>query len=570
MTQSPWYQSLTVQIVALMTLALFPLGAIAIYQTARVAMNVEENVKLTTVTLTEQAAREERDLIDRAAAAIDFFGEVAEPLGTDRENCAQVLAQYIAANEGFSFFGLLPNDGDLSCVAVSSDFDAEQLKFLSAELALAEPGVSVSRALLGEESTAFMVSSPYFVGGTIGGTIAIIIPGSRLQDLSDELVDQGLQDLITFNANGEILTTRTSLSSAMQELPADRDLVSLATGATFNFSGVNAEGESRRFTIVPLSDGPAYVLGVWDADGSLTGQLTQIVRPAIFPVLMWFASMGVAMLALDRLVLRHLRRMRSQMDAFADNRSIAGLEHHDPMPTELEALQKNFQQMTDEVMRDEARLEDALHEKGVLVKEIHHRVKNNLQLISSMMNMQIRNASHDETRHVLSRVQDRVLSLATIHRDLYQSGSGGRVNVGPLLAEIVQKSVEISDDEENRVAVSTDIAAVRLYPDQAVPLSLLVAEAATNAMKYIGSEEGTRPRLAMTLGETDSECVLILENSLGPQKTTVAESSGMGSQLMNAFAIQLGAKVDVEETEQRYRLQVRFAPLEFIPDARDY
>jgi hypothetical protein len=294
-----------------------------------------------------------------------------------------------------------------------------------------------------------------------------------------------------------------------------------------------------------------------------------MISAAVFPGLMWLASMGVAMLAMNTLVIRHLNRIRTKMDAFADDRSTHEPFESNPLfPVEVEMLEQNFARMSEEVMRDEAAMENAVREKNVLMKEIHHRVKNNLQLISSIINMQVRAAEHDETKSVLRRVQDRVLSLATIHRDLYQSQDAGRVNAGDLVTEIVEKSVELVVGDGRDLALNMQIAPVLLYPDQAVPLSLVVAEAATNAMKYIGDNPDKPALFEVILKQDGAACLLVMTNSLGATKDR--DSTGLGSQLMNAFAMQLGGNIDIEKTVDRYALTLRFNAAEFQPESRDF
>ena len=157
---------------------------------------------------------------------------------------------------------------------------------------------------------------------------------------------------------------------------------------------------------------------------------------------MWAASLSVAMFALHRLVLRHIAILRARIRDFENDRLVPAEGAALKMPSELADVYLNFTTLADNVVREEARMEDILRDKNILMKEVHHRVKNNLQLICSIMNLQINVAEHDETIEALERLQGRVLSMATIHRDLYQTQNKGRVNVGHLINEIVQKSVE--------------------------------------------------------------------------------------------------------------------------------
>ncbi|MEL7211351.1 MAG: sensor histidine kinase [Pseudomonadota bacterium] len=519
--------------------------------------------------LTERAARAEQVLIERAVGAARLFGSIAPDLLANPEGCQPILSRFVEANEEFSFVGVLPLSGVITCSSFDEPLDFSDYPKFEETMAAQQPTIVVNEAPPASRQSTFVISEPFDVDGNFAGFVSVSIPHKQLPETSDRLVELGLEEIITFNENGTILTARSDRETAMDELPANVDLVGLSTSQAQTFRAINRSGVERRYSIVTISGSPAAVMAIWNTDAGSAGALGTRIAPLVFPVLMWFASMGVAMLAMNTLVLRHFRRLRRSMDQFADTRR-ASFEREEELltPIEIENLEVNFQRMSEEILRDEASLEDTLREKDVLVKEIHHRVKNNLQLISSIMNMQIRTARHAETKDVLQRLQERVLSLATIHRDLYQSQDGGRVNAGALITEIIEKSVELVTVDGGHVDVETDIDQVRLYPDQAVPLSLLVAEAATNAVKHIGDTKTQTPEILVRLKEDNRSCTLVMSNSIG--NTIEQQSTGLGSKLMQAFAMQMGGKIDVDHSEEKYTLTLHFEALEFEPEARDY
>mgnify|MGYP000138516165 CR=1 FL=1 len=569
MIESVWYKRLSVQLIALLTLALLPLGSIALFQTNRIAVEADRTEGLSLLGLTERAARNEPLLIERAVGAGRLLGSFAPDLLDDTDACAVNLSRFVDANPEYSFIGVLPLSGVIDCSSSAQPLDFRDYPNLAEVMAAQQPTIIVNESGQSGEQSVFVISEPFTVNGAFSGFISVSIPHSELPETSNQMEGLGLQELITFNDNGTILTSRSTRSQAAMEMPAGALLSGLSTNQPQTFRATNVNGKERRYSIVTIEGSPAAVMAVWRIGEGAANQAALSVAPILFPLLMWLASMGVAMLAMHTLVLRHLSRIRSKMDAFADHRNMRVSDTEQVMvPAEIESLEKNFAQMSQEIMRDEATLEDALREKGVMVKEIHHRVKNNLQLISSIMNMQIRSAKHDETKAVLRRVQDRVISLATIHRDLYQSQDGGRVNVGALVTEIVENSAELVAVEGRQLDVKTEIQPVMLYPDQAVPLSLLVAEATTNAMKYIGDQPSNAPIIEVRFTQEDRTCLLVISNSIG--QSDEQESTGLGSQLMNAFAMQLGGQIDTEHHDDRYTLTLNFTALEFQPEARDY
>ncbi len=563
-----WLNSLRVQIVLLMTLALFPLGSVAIFQTSRVAAEAERNADLALLALTEKAAKSEELIIQRALGAAGFFAMVADDFVGNPDRCKPVLSEFVENDETFSFIGILPLSGIVTCSSADRSYDFSGDPFFADAMAARAPTIVANPAAPLSGQSVFVISEPYLIDDVFAGFISISIPNTGLQETTEDLAALGLEELITFNQNGEILMARSTIAGAAAQLPSDRTLAEMKSAVSTVFQAEDSRGDLHTYTIVPVEGSPASVLGIWRRDDGFGGPISLLLKPALFPALMWFASMAVAMLSIYTLVLRHITRLRADMDVFAKKRSTESFARRLSMPNEMQALYDNFAQMTDDILREEAGMENALREKNVLIKEVHHRVKNNLQLISSIMNMHIRTAEEDETRSVLLRLQDRVLSLATIHRDLYQSQYGGLVNAGNLANEIIEKVVEVAMEDSNSIAVKKDIEAVMLYPDQAVPLSLLLSEAATNAMKYLGSAGGEKPWLAVSLTQADGMCTLSIANSVG--RMSDAESTGLGAQLINAFAIQLGGKIEVNEAPESYTMTIPFKVEEFVPEARDF
>ena len=569
MTSGPWYNSLRIQIVVLLTLALLPLGAVAIFQTKRVAEAADRNAHLALIALTEQSARAEQVVIEQASGAARVFGAVAADFLGNPARCTAELSSFLEKEQIYSFVGYIPSNGVVECSSAEGVFDFSDSPRVTPIIAAQQPTLTVNTDGPISGQSVFVIWEPYEIDGEFAGFVTISIPHTDLPHAETDMTALGLHDLITFNDEGTVFTSRHDLDSAQNELPAGIELKELAFLRSDVYLGQNALGERRTYTISRIVGTPAYVLGVWSSQNGLGDKVSVLERPALFPILMWVASMSVAMLAIYTLVLRHITRLRRNMRAFALRRTIPPTSHVSVMPNELQALNDNFLRMTDDILRDEAGLEDSLREKGVLIKEIHHRVKNNLQLISSIMSMQIRAATEQETKQVLSRLQDRVLSLATIHRDLYQSQGGGRVNVGRLINEVVEKTIEVAAMNKTSIDVDSDIDQVLLYPDQAVPLSLMTSEAATNAMKYIGTPaDGSRPWVKVSLKQEGDECLLVVGNSVGP--ASAVESTGLGAQLIRAFSIQLGSKVEIDEQPDSYTIKVRFQPQEFQPDARDF
>ncbi len=241
-------------------------------------------------------------------------------------------------------------------------------------------------------------------------------------------------------------------------------------------------------------------------------------------------------------------------------------------PSELHEVSDAFDRMTESVIHDEADLEDMIHQKEVLLREVHHRVKNNLQLIASIINMQIRKAKSDESKGLMKGLQDRVMSLATIHRELYQTTGLTDIRADELLHSIVRQIVKMGAQPGAPFDVETRFDDVRLTPDQAVPLSLLVTEALANALKYSVAPDGQTPELTVTLTRAaDGLAVVEVVNSAAGLPMTLpvgGVGTGLGDQLIRAFAQQLGGTLDRGHDGAVYRLVLSF-PVSPLSDAEE-
>lgn len=554
--------------IAMLSLALLPIGLIAIMQTRSVTMKAQENSELALMVLTEQVALRERLYVQRAVGSATAIAAVLPRYGADPEACSQSMARLIERTQRFSFAAFVPaGPGDL-CIASKPELAQDTIP----NLTYSGPATEVQIAPQTNYGPTPMMSMSQTVvrGGQPIGKIVIGVTHKPLELTQNDVTDHELVDFITFDRDGNILTGHLEYEKIAAELPRGRSLGGLASVFSNTFTDENRNGEQRIYTQVPLQGQQIYVLGIWGASDGLSGKVSSLLPTSAFPALMWMSSLVVALLAIHRLIARHVRRIELQMTRFARDRALPDEAQSREMPTELQNIQNAFLSMADSILHDEAELENVVHQKNVLLKEVHHRVKNNLQLISSILNMQIRDADHPDTKRVLRRMQDRVLSLATIHRDLYQSNESGRVNVGSLLREIVEKTVEIGAVSDRAIKVTSNIDDIFLYPDQAVPMSLLASEAATNAMKYVGPPGSESPcwiDVSFTATEDDT-CVFEFANSVGDAPS--GESTGLGKRLINAFAIQLGAKIEIDDTESAYRITVTFNAQAFAPEPGNY
>ncbi|RVV98172.1 sensor histidine kinase [Mesobaculum littorinae] len=567
---------LDVRLVLLLGVALLPVGLIAIAQTYRMIDEANARIEAGLLGETMDAALAERDLIAGTLSSAQNIASVIEPTLDTPDECSVLLSELVEENGRLSFAGVVRlSDGVVVCGSRGVDADVSGSAGYQAFAASPVRSVNaVGNPSISDESVV-VIRQPIDLDDELYGYLALSVPHTALPIRPEMFSHTAPRDIMTFNNEGQILTSDRGLDTAPDRLPANRSLSALQTENAAIFTDVDVSGVEQVYTVAPLLRDQVYVLAVWPPARLGSAKLHASTAVA-FPLLMWACSLAVAYFAVHSLVIRHIRSLRHRIRVFTSTRRLLSEPRLDDMPAELREVTEAFVYMTDRIIRDEADLENNLHEKDVLLKEVHHRVKNNLQLIASITNMQIRKSRNDETRFVLRRLQDRVMGLAAIHRSLYQATALSQVSADELLSEIANQLAVSGIPAGSNIGFSVELDPVTLYPDQAVPLALLLTESMTNALKYLGrpAGEGTngKPwiRVALT-NQEDGTATMLVQNTIGdPVKTEVGnERSGLGSQLMAAFTMQLGAQTDTEQTDDLYSVRVNFTPSDFSEATKD-
>jgi PAS domain S-box-containing protein len=205
------------------------------------------------------------------------------------------------------------------------------------------------------------------------------------------------------------------------------------------------------------------------------------------------------------------------------------------------------------VMRDETerrhindQLRASLAEKEVLLKEIHHRVKNNLQVIASLLTLQANSVEDESVREMFDEACNRVRSIGEIHELLYRSPDLARIDFGAYLRSLAKNLQAFYDDGTERIGI--DITAQNNLPlREAIPCGLIVNELLTNAFKH-AFPGGRSGRVQVSLSCDDGQCVLqVGDDGIGiPAHLDIENASSLGLKLVNVLARQLGGDLRVE------------------------
>jgi PAS domain S-box-containing protein len=231
---------------------------------------------------------------------------------------------------------------------------------------------------------------------------------------------------------------------------------------------------------------------------------------------------------------------------------------------DLEAILRltHFYTMALQKVRDEEELKNSLAEKEVLLREIHHRVKNNMQIISSLLNLQIQYEDLDETISVLKESQGRIKSMAIIHEKLYQSSSLTNINFKEYIEKLILDIYYSYGILNGSIQSVLDIEDINLNIDTAIPLGLIINELITNSIKY--AFPGNVGKIMIKLESNHDQLELtIADNGTGISEELVLETSKtLGLQLVNSLINQLDGRLELD-TSRGTKFKIIFKELEY-------
>ncbi|WP_307849347.1 sensor histidine kinase [Rhodospirillum rubrum] len=350
------------------------------------------------------------------------------------------------------------------------------------------------------------------------------MPGKRLRADGGEaiLVDTEGQPLPGSDSLG--MLPDAALLTGLQAT-ADRPAV---------FDAPGRDGQPRSYALVPLPRGSVNLLFARPEASAFDWVQRDVVTRLVGPLVMLLFTLLVTWVAIDRLVLHWLAELRKTARSFARG-DFGQRPNLSAAPQEIQELGGTLSRMADTIRAREAELEHTLSHREVLLKEIHHRVKNNLQIVSSLLSLQHRALPPGPARSALMQAQTRINALATVHRSLYETEDPSLVDLGRFLRELGQLIYDGMGGLNGIVDLDIQIdGAVLVTSDQAVPLSLVMTEALTNALRH-AYPNGRSGVIHVRLGPLSPEEILAATDPSGmtgtlgrPTHCLSVEDDGIG------------------------------------------
>jgi PAS domain S-box-containing protein len=189
----------------------------------------------------------------------------------------------------------------------------------------------------------------------------------------------------------------------------------------------------------------------------------------------------------------------------------------------------------------------SLNEKEVLLKEIHHRVKNNMQIISSLISLQSDYAENEDTIKMFDDSKNRIRSMALIHEKLYQSDDLSLIDFSDYIKSLASKLLEFYGLNARIITLKVDANDITLSIDSAIPCGLIINELISNSIKHAFPEE-KKGIISIGMHEINANYVLTVEdNGVGfPETIDYRNTDSLGLQIVQTLTLQLGGEIELE------------------------
>jgi two-component sensor histidine kinase len=372
--------------------------------------------------------------------------------------------------------------------------------------------------------------------GSFNGVMLALVPLSRLQpDINDPALPDGSQAALT-DASGRLLTATERDAFLLRngsELDGWVDRVG-ATQSTI-FEGRDTLGRNRVYAGTAVAGRDLYALLSAPSPDLLSWARLNPLGVFFAPVLAWLLALMCVTWVSERIVVRWLVYLERVAALYAKGKFSVRPTQAVHAPAEIRNLASTLNDLADTISARNQSLTASLEEKDALMREIHHRVKNNLQIISSLLSMQQRALTDAPAKAAVGDTRQRIAALALIYRTLYQSDDLRYADARVFLTDLVGQLIAGEAGRGPVVTSSVEADSLVVDPDKLAPLALWLVEAVSNAQKHAFAGRGGDLKVRFKV-DGDTSVLEVEDDGPGVSET---ERAGVGRTLMGAFAKQL-------------------------------
>jgi len=522
-TDPRWWQSVRTRFGLLLALALLPwlllttLEALSTLGENRVSQSQLADI------VASNTVREVGRILEAGRLGLD-----AAPLMISERGCEEGASEVLRRLDGYTALVIEGTDGISMCQSPAS---ISSLVLNNATDFSVDSQFRIERGVITEGDTAEDVIVLQNIIRSSGQTFTLVMPEGL-----------GLSEMTSLTLGSEsILALRKQDGEAIfgLDIEAERALEMLESVSSEEitlFTRTTLEGDKRRVASRYFEDLGLYVsVGRSLRQESISGFINPVT--AVFlPILAWLIGFMLIWLGTQTMLLTPISKVRLAARKFAGGKLGSRVKLSGSAATEVHGLANSFNRMAEQLQEREIKIADNLDEKDTLMREIHHRVKNNLQIIISLLNMQERKADTKEALEAIAETRTRINAIAIVHRGLYESADLRQIDIGPFISRLLSAMNDSLGTEDAGISLSHSVEPCQLPADSAIPIALFIVEAISNAAEH-GITHGGKIHVAITRPTAGQVQIDVGDDGCGVSDPDAMR--GVGSKLMKGFARQL-------------------------------
>jgi two-component sensor histidine kinase len=558
------------RLVLIVGIAMLAPGALAVLQAISSYNSSMRILEQNLAQAAQLSATEQVNMISASREILTSLAAQPDIRGGSEAACRRALQRAIGGLDQYSGAAVVDADGNFTCTSIPLRNDvnvADRQWFISV---MSGDGFVISDLIVSRWLGSWGITTAVPLvddEGLIQGAVALFI-GLDWLTRRYQYSDGDNAAFALLDSRGEIITSDAERSPARSPLPS-RDIVNehlrgqVHGGQTQTFRARGQDRVWRLYAISPLLGGRIFVIlgtPVLTAIGPLA---LQVAWGVFTPLLMWALAIAVVWFGIEHLVVRWITYLERITSAYAAGRHSVRPERVSAAPAEIRSLGETFSRMADLLSARENELRESLAQKEILVREIHHRVKNNLQLVMSLLNLHARRIRDPRAEVAFAEARSRINALATLHRRLYESESLQEIDLKWFLEDLCAELRRGGLTRGRSVELTVESPSEVIGPDVAVPLGLLVTEAITNAYKHAFNErDGGHIHVQIDRESPQTLLLTIRDDGTGfDAAASSPEHAGLGRSLIEAFVRQLRGELETRSDDGTV-VQVRFpAPI---------
>jgi two-component sensor histidine kinase len=533
--------------------ALLPLSGVAVWQAY---VGLEDSRILVATRLRANAsaiAERERDpfIVARNSLIIAAEQPDVRQIGS---RCSEILAGALKGAYGVLNFLRTDADGKARCSVLPFTPGQDLSKnrwWLDRRgrdgLYLAEPEIGA----ISKRPVLIMVLPLYSSAGRFLGTLSAGVSIEQLQaSVQRKKPDVPGVVLLADGSGRPIITEQAKRFGVLDDV---------IDAQSFPHLTVAKDGSEWTYVTAPLFRNDLHIVYAEPEKSVTKSALSRMWPSLLLPLLALVLASIAIWFATQRLILRWLNQLQMLTARFARGDFTGELAKYDNAPAELSEFAADLHNMAGAIDTQERELREALATKIALTKEVNHRVKNNLQIINSLLTLQSERVTDPVVRLALGQARSRIAALGLIHRLLYEGDGGdeqGSVNMRRLLNDL---SAQLRNGFRERAGITLECHAsdTFLTADQAVPVTLFTVEAVTNAFQH-AFVEGRKGSIILHF-EVDGGTAEMRVADDGQGFVQAATTNNMGIDLIQAFGQQVDGIVEINSLPSGTELTLRFA-----------